>query len=197
MRMTSAEFAAWLARQPKMPTIAQKRPATPSQRSNRVNDGRAFEDALESIFECYAAAGVMRVRKVEPPTRIVGTGAQRKVIFLANPFLDFVGTWTQRKGAMLNIEAKSTSEPRLPINRAGGVSESQVRAIREWSLAGAYAVVFWEWEQGLKIITPAEISTAVNTGRASLKWGDCQNEVLPGTGFERWQIERTLARLFP
>src|SRR3990167_4399727 len=137
-------------------------------RSNRANDGRAFQALLEKIFFQYQTEGWMRIKKVDPPTRIVGG----KIMFMANPWLDYCGSWTESGGRMIVIEAKSTKEPRLPIGH-GGLTDRQREALRHWRLAGAVACVLWEYAGSVRLFTEEVIDAAAVAGDRSLKF-DCE-----------------------
>lgn len=164
--------------------------------TNRSNDGRGFENALEVIFTRYAAFNRMRVKKVEPPCKVMGFGAGRRVIFLKNPFLDFVGLWNERAGRFVALEAKSTSKPVLPLDSDGGVTTAQVEALRWWTVAGGVAAVLWEHRGEVKLVLPLTIVDTLRT-RRSLRWEAAGRPIKPGNGLERWQILAALEAAFP
>lgn len=112
---------------------------------NHANDGRAFEEIFKKTCAAYFQSRVLRLTKVEPPVRVLGWGPNRKVIFLENPFSDWIGTWTERGGRMLMIETKSTSEPRLRMSEDGGLSINQIEWQKRWHFAGAAVGIVWEW----------------------------------------------------
>jgi hypothetical protein len=89
-------------------------------RTNWRNDGRGFQKEIEQTCGAYQNRRAATLRKVDPPTRVIGTAAARRVIFRPNPFLDFAGSWTARHGRAIFVEAKSTSTHRLPFARSGG-----------------------------------------------------------------------------
>lgn len=138
--------------------------------------GRAFETALTEQFKLYAARGICRVEKVEPPTvmRCIGPG-RYKPVHLENPFLDFIGTWTAERGRTLIIEAKSTSEPRLACPADNGIKAEQLVAMERWQDAGAFVALLWEYRTpdsaDVRIVTPAiaRAAKAVHA-RASIAW---------------------------
>jgi len=130
-------------------------------RTNRFNDGRPFQTLIESILKQYQSAGSLRVKKVEPPTRIIGGGKfARKVIHLANPYLDYLGCWSDRGGRMVTFEAKSTREPRLPL-WTNGVTENQIVALRLWEKAGAVTFVLWEHAGEVRLFRNHEIDATL------------------------------------
>ena len=136
-------------------------------RTNRKNTGKAFEHELELLFKVLESRRVARIRKVDPPTRIVGGGFRRHVIFLPNPFLDYAGTLC-RTGRAVFIEAKSTASHRLPIARHGGVTEEQVEALRGWARAGALVGVLWRFDGETAFASMTEIEVALLAGEKSL-----------------------------
>ncbi len=112
----------------------------------KTSHGRGFEQQVENSAAHYERQQILLLRKVEPPTRVVGGGAARKVIFLDNPFLDFVGSWTERGGRMIVLEAKETHEPRLSYG--GGLTERQLEAMHRWWQVGAAVGLVWNWQTG-------------------------------------------------
>ncbi len=119
----------------------------------------------------YQFKGVMRLKRVSPPTRIIGGGASRKVIFLQNPFHDWIGVWTQGGGRMVVIECKSTEEARLPVGGSGGVTEDQWNELQHWNNANAVTFVLWycRSEPGCWFFTVPMIKMVLQTGRKSVK----------------------------
>lgn len=141
---------------------------TPGLRSNFSNDGRGFQKELEATAGGYQTRRIATLRKVDPPTRVVGGGKFRRVIFLANPWLDFAGCWTLRGGRAIFVEAKSTATHRLPLGRSGGITEEQLVSIRTWKLAGAATGVLWQWAGKVVLFAPPAIEAAVARGDKSL-----------------------------
>jgi len=127
-------------------------------RTNQNNDGRDFQAEIQRSANEYLYRGWMRLRKVDPPSRVIGGGAGRRVIFLENPWLDFAGVWTERHGRAVFIEAKSTTEPKLAVDRDGGVTEKQADAIIHWRIAGAVAFVLWRCPNGCALLTGRDIA---------------------------------------
>jgi hypothetical protein len=123
-------------------------------RTNRSNDGRAFQKEIEMTCGGYQSNRVATIRKVDPPTRLIGGGkTERRVMFLPNPFLDFCGTWTARHGRALFFEAKSTGTHRLPLG-SGGLTETQQNAMHVWRRACAATFVIWQWSGRCCLFTP-------------------------------------------
>jgi|GEM_PF-7086952 len=146
-------------------------PTFPTRPRTR-NTGRWLEEAIAAAAADYEAAHVLTIRKVEPPCKIIGTGPARKVIFLDNDWLDFAGTWTERGGRHLLIEAKSTEGERLPIlQRDGGLTERQCRALRMWTDAGSVALILWGHTPTatVRAIPAAALFRAIADGRKSLR----------------------------
>jgi len=148
-------------------------------RINR-NDGRSFEKTLETINSQYERQGRATVSKVEPPCRVIGWGPQRKVIFLPNPYPDFLGVWTELGSRPLFFEAKSTSEPRL-ANDKSHLSDNQLEAMRRWRTAGAATFLLWEMAGVVTFWTMAMIEAGLSA-RRSLVFED-GHQVESGTGF--------------
>lgn len=171
--------------------------AKPGGRTNARNTGKSFEGLLETVCVHYAAKGIMRLKKVEPPTRIIGGGHFKRIIFLPNPFLDFVGTWTERAGRAVFIEAKSTSEPKLPLGSDGGVTAKQVDALRDWHGAGAAVGVLWEVKGDVFFVGVRKLLAVLEVeGRKHLKPHDCE-PVEQGIGCIYFDFRASLASLYP
>lgn len=109
--------------------------------------------------------GKLRLRKVDPPARIMGGGAGRRVIFLENPFLDFVGVWTECGGRAVFIECKSTAKPKLTFDSDGGITTTQLDALRNWHNAGAVAFVLWQWGERVRMVTAALLAKCRDEAR--------------------------------
>jgi hypothetical protein len=149
----------------------------------KLTDGRAFQDELVATCKQYQAQGVLRMRKVDPPVRIMGGGAGRQVMFLDNPFPDFIGAWTERGGRMVAFEAKSTKDPKLPVGGTGGVNETQLRNLQHWRAAGAFTFILWQW-RGHGVVMIGLEALRVRLKGKHIKWGDWQDCPVPqGKGF--------------
>ena len=125
-------------------------------RTNRFNDGRPFQTLLESILKQYQSDGRLRMKKVEPPTRIV----RGRILYLENPFLDYIGCWSDRGGRLVTFEAKSTRESRLPL-WSNGVTKKQIDVLRLWESAGSVAFVLWEYSGDVRLIRYSAIKEAL------------------------------------
>lgn len=161
--------------------------------------GQTFERRLELICDDYRRRGLADIRKVDPPTKTFGSGRATRVIHLANPWLDFVGTWTARGGRMLQIEAKSTEEPTLRILKEGasgsGITYNQQTNARRWAHAGAAVAFLWHHHGQVRIVTPAMVQAQL-TQRYSLRWVDA-HPVPPGLGFCFHDFLAVLAAIHP
>jgi len=185
-------------------------------RTNRFNTGKPFESEIERVLIQYQSAGILRMKKVDPPLRYIGPG---KVLHLANPFVDFVGCWTERGGRMIAMECKSTkrkpkpnretfAEPRLPLGEVfaeprlplgdGGLTERQVDALRHWSAAGAVAFLLWRHGDADTALIPwPAIRAVVAAGqRRHLLWSDGVL-VRRGLGFVTVDFVAEMRKVFP
>lgn len=169
--------------------MSRQRALAPSR-----NDGKSFEALVATICGHYAARGILRARKVDPPTKTFGKG---KIIHLENPFLDFVGTWTERSGRALFFECKSTSSHRLPFG-AGGITDNQTESLRQWAYAGAVAFVLWEYKGLVKLIPQTVLGLALAKGARSIMWEaeEQGTQVLPGLGFIMYDFAAVMRNLW-
>lgn len=161
-------------------------------RTNHRNDGRGFQKEIETTCGAYQSRRAATIRKVDPPTRLVGGGNARRVIFLANPFLDFSGVWTARHGRALYFEAKSTATHRLKLG-SGGISETQIAALRMWRLGGAAAFVLWQWSAKVSLLLPELVCGAADRGEKSIAF-DSGLAVPRGEGSVLWDFLPVLER---
>lgn len=165
-----------------------------SKASNARNDGRGFEEQMSKTCAAYFHARVMRLEKCEPPARILYKPGGRDVIFLENPFLDFVGTWTERSGRAVLIEAKSTSEPRLSLG--GKLTDKQIEWLERWHLAGAAVGVVWEFVgQGARFLPVGQIVETFKM-RKHVKWEEAE-PIAQGRGFVLHDFAHNLRRWYP
>jgi len=163
-------------------------------RTNSTNDGRGFQKEIERTCAAYQNRRTATLRKVDPPTRVIGrTPEERRVFFMANPFLDFVGVWTARHGRALFVEAKSTATHRLPFSRSGGITSEQVGSIKTWRLAGAAACVVWKFGGKVVLLTPEHLMEAERLELKSITF-DRGLPVVPGEGFILWDFLPVLER---
>lgn len=153
--------------------------------------GKAFQGRLESIFLGYEKGGHATIRKVDPPVKVFGTGKQRSVVFIDNPWLDFHGTWTDQGGRAIAIEAKATDGDRLAMG-TGGVTQDQLDSIWRWHSAGAITAVAWERGPEIRILTGPEIIDAWNAGAKSIQWRHA-SPVPRGIGWVEFDILAVLA----
>lgn len=146
-----------------------------------TNTGKPFETCLAHVFDAYRACGVMDVRKVEPPIKILQRGSVKAVIFLDNPFLDYIGSWRERGGRMIALEAKSTATNHLAVGKTGGVTARQWQALTDWSSAGAAAGIIWECPAGVFFVPLGQAAKAANNrARVTPEFGI---KLPPGKGF--------------
>ena len=141
---------------------------------NASNDGRGLQTFLDALFLEYERLGIARIRKVDPPVRVFGTGRHRKVVFLKNPWLDYAGVI--KGGRAVVIEAKSTGAKSLPIptdekSKSSGIQLHQQEIAIAMQRLGAVAFFLWMHAGDLKIVTPAMVSAALLT-RKSVRWCD-------------------------
>ncbi len=161
--------------------------------------GTVFEGEIAAMCLAYQDAGIASLEKVDPPIRVLHIpGGGKRVVFLANPFLDFSGTWTARGGKAIHIECKATSPPILNIKSGtsrGGITESQLIASERWEAAGAAVAFLWRHEAKTRILTPAMVRAQLAT-RNSLRWCDA-HDIPQGSGFLFIDFLAVLARLNP
>jgi hypothetical protein len=161
-------------------------------RTNWKNDGRAFQKEIELTAIGYLNRGIAKLEKVDPPVRIIGGGPSRRVIFLANPWLDWAGTWTEKYGRSLFIESKSTSTHRLAIGKDGGLTASQWAAMRQWRIAGAACAVVWQYGGAVALLLPETIAEAIGRKEASIPF-EVGLRVPRGDGKVVWDFLNTLS----
>lgn len=160
------------------------------KRTNRFNTGKPFEEELTTILTQYGTRGLLRLKKVEPPMRFAG----RRIILLPNPFLDFCGSWTERGGRAVFMEAKSTSKNTLPVGKSG-LTDSQVDSLRHWHNAGAVTFVLWKFDEVVRFIAWPWIEPVLKN-RKHIKLEDCV-EVGPGSEYGvKYDFIRTMRQLW-
>lgn len=160
------------------------------------NQGRAFQNEITRTAEIYEQKGLLRLAKVDPPMRIVGTGHARKTIMLDNPFLDFHGAWRERGGRALCIEAKSTEKPTLGLCQSGGITENQWRNLQSWAGNGAACCVLWGYRGETRYVPLQAIAAQLRAGIKHLKW-DNATVVPRGLGFVFFDWLQTLREYHP
>lgn len=135
------------------------------------NQGTEFEQILETQHAAYAVRGLATLHKTSQPVKVFGgRGAPLRVIHLVNPFLDFVGCWKEQGGRSMHIEAKMTSQPRLPIWNDTGLKPQQIENLQAWHDAGAAVGTLWHHAGQTKFVTLAAIYQAREDGRESIPW---------------------------
>lgn len=172
-------------------------------RLNRTNDGRSFQQSIITTLTAYESKNLMRVRKVDPPSRVLGGGkSARRVIFMENPFLDFAGAWTGAGGRAVFFEAKSTSDHKLRFDSDSGLTTKQLNALRSWWNSGAVAFVLWEWRNvGVKLVLAGELAQKRDGARAGeewkhIVWESVDREVKQGMGTRLVDFLPVLERLY-
>lgn len=137
------------------------------------NDGRTFQATLDMICAEYARRGIADIRKVDPPVRVMGTGKHRRVIFLANPWLDYHGVLAG--GRAVAIEAKSTSAPTLAIvpqdSKNSGIQHHQHQTAMRLEAMGAAVGYLWHFDGRIRIVTPSMVNAQL-LRRKSMRWID-------------------------
>jgi hypothetical protein len=134
------------------------------------NTGKALEARIMTAVNIYGRRELLLMRKVDPPSFTRYVGGKTVTTLTQNPFLDFVGTWTERSGRALFIEAKSTAEPRLPFGGDACVTIQQMEALRSWSHAGAAVGIIWEHQLFHAFVSLDDLHNAAGRGRKSLDW---------------------------
>ncbi len=178
---------------------AEETPETRPARTNARNDGREFQGEIERSCGFYNSHRIATVRKCDPPIRIVWTPDKitkkpvQRVIFLQNPFLDYIGTWTARGARMLCIEAKSTSYHLLRFNADNGFKDKQWAAMKSWHWSGAACALLWKFNGKVMLFTPAMLFAVEATKAKSLKHEDGLR-VEPGVGSLVWDFLPILAK---
>jgi hypothetical protein len=134
-------------------------------RSNHLNTGKSYEKLFEMTAAAYERKGLLLLRKVDPPVKFIAGRA----IFLANPYLDYIGSWSERGGRLLCLEVKSTSKPSLTLE------DSQRAAAVRWHEFGAVVAIIWYRFDCCRIAWPEQIAI-----RSPMHWQTLE-EVRPGT----------------
>lgn len=173
-------------------------------RTNARNTGKEFEKQILDVLVQYQSSGVMRLKKVDPPVRVVGSGAFRRILFLSNPWLDWVGCWTQRGGRAVLIEAKSTADPKLPFLTSGGLTQTQFDTLRNWHNCGAATGILWQFDGQVKFIPGAGVITLIENWKWGMSykyvpWGaDVTGPVLKKTGkFVHFDFAERMGKIWP
>lgn len=148
---------------------------------NQRKPWQVFEDNIEKVLTQYSHQELMLIKKVEPPTRTLGSGFKRRVIYLENPFLDFIGAWREQGGRLVCFEAKHTDKPRLPLNDSG-LKETQRQAMRSWYNYLGVTFALWGYAGEVRFVSVHLVMQTWRAGAKSIEWE--QAEVIPqGKGF--------------
>lgn len=162
--------------------------------TNRFNEGGAAQLMVEKTAEAYKQAAVLRLAKADPPLKVFGRGIAKKIIFLPNPFPDYIGAWTERAGRMLALEVKSTSEPRLTLN--GNISETQIGWLVHWHRSGAAVGVLWNCGPDWSFLPIGQIKQVWDSGVRHIKFEQC-DRISQGQGFVLLDFAANLRRWYP
>lgn len=129
-------------------------------KTRKLSRGKQFEKDIVERCKRYESQRTLVLRKCDPPTRIVGPG---RIIFLPNPFLDFLGSWVERDGKSVFLEAKETNNAKLGLGAStNGVTADQLRNLRIWHQANAIAAVIWRSSEGTFLLPIALIDALAN-----------------------------------
>lgn len=158
------------------------------------NDGKDFEREFERVAGEYHFRQKLTLEKCDPPTRIV----RGQIIYQANPFLDWVGAWTERAGRALFIETKSTTDPSLPMSESGKLTRKQKDMLIRWHHSGAAVGVVWQVLNPAAVffIPVGQIKTAWDAGRRSIRADECQ-PIKQGMGFVTFDFIENLRHWYP
>jgi penicillin-binding protein-related factor A (putative recombinase) len=162
------------------------------------NDGHSFERMVSQTAEAYDRKNILRLEKVEPPTRRIKIGKVWQIVELSNPLLDFAGVWTERGGRALFIEAKSTTgNESLRLEQDGGVTVKQVSALRRWHNAGAAVGVLWELDRrACAMLSHDKLVEVLATGKKSVRFEELPR-VAMGMGFVIYDFAVLLRQFYP
>lgn len=162
------------------------------------NGGINFEDHVVICADVYRTQGRADITKVEPPTKTVFIGkGKTKTIQLENPYLDFVGCWTERGGRAIHLEAKATSTPRLPVGNDDGVNADQLANLKRWHASGAAVGVLWQHAEQVRFVTLGMITHAREVEeRASVAWTKAY-PIPYGGGFLSFDFLSILGKVYP
>lgn len=163
------------------------------------NGGSDFENHVEIVCDAYRIQRLADIEKVAPPVKVFGMDRQgmARVALLENPYLDFIGTWTERDGRAIHLEVKTTAEPRLPVGNKAGVDAEQLANLRRWYDAGAAVGVLWLHGEEVRFVTLTAIQHAMEVdSRKSVPWQDAY-PCPPGDGLISFDFLAMLRVLFP
>ncbi len=124
-----------------------------------------FESRVVRQCTGYLRDGRAKIHKVDPPTKVLGRG---RIIFLANPFLDFIGV---ASGRMFMFEAKRTERPYLPLG-GRGLAKKQINDLLAWRAADAITGILWEHDAVVRWISGYVMMTRIEENAKHLKPDD-------------------------
>lgn len=144
------------------------------------NTGKDLENRIVKISKIYHSQERALLYKCDPPSRTFNVNGKTFTTLLKNPFPDFVGSWTEKEGRSILIEAKSTQHPRLPIMcKSGGLTVDQVEHLKQWHDSGAAVGIVWEHDLKWKFIGIKQVQATLlmkrgNQPRKSIRWDEAQ-----------------------
>lgn len=160
--------------------------------------GTSFEEHVQIVAAAYEVQGRAALSKQSAPVLVLMGG--RKVIPLKNPYLDFSGTWIERGGRALHIEAKASKVPRLPIyveTKGAGLTTEQIESLERWRTAKAAVLVLWEHDGEVRGVTLSHIYKARDEeNRMSVPWAWAY-PIPKGEGLVSFDFLALLAQLYP
>lgn len=168
------------------------------------NQGTWLEAEIKKILEVYRDKGLLDMSKVDPPTRVIWVPAAKRkpgqaaqtVMQLPNPFLDYVGSWTERAGRAVFLEAKSTAEPRLPLMNDSGLKQRQIESLLRWRRAGGAVGVLWACCGAIRFVPLVAVEAQLRGGVKHIKWEHAM-ELKRGFGWVTWDFLEALRAYHP
>lgn len=146
--------------------------------------------------DAYFNQKILRLTKVEPPIKVARNHPQG-FIWLANPYPDWTGAWTERGGRSLMIETKSTMEPQLHIGASTNLSVKQICALGQWHAAGAAVGVVWCYSGHGSVFLPIKLIDEIcMSGRKHIKFAE-GDKIEQGKGFVLVDFVANLRRWYP
>lgn len=141
-----------------------------------TNSGKAFEAMISDLFRTMEIRKLAFMRKTDPPVKVMGAGANRRVIFLENPFLDYIGTiFSERRTVNwvpIAVECKSTSVHTLPMGLETKLTKKQIDNMRIMGDHGIGCFLFWSYDYRYRLFTRPFILKMYDSGAKSLKFED-------------------------
>lgn len=160
-------------------------------RPRNKRQGQWLEKEIGMINDAYRLQNIAKIHKVSPPSIVIYNPVLR-VVMLENPYLDYIGTWTSRDGRTISIEAKSTEKPSLTICQDGGITDRQYAALHAWHQSGAAVGVLWGYQERIRFVTIAALTSQIQAGVKHIKWDQVQ-PIPTGLGFITHDYIRSLA----